>query len=142
GPVVFFDGDCGLCQRSVRFLFDRDPVGALRYSALQGDLARRVLSDAERNVGSDGTLVLLEPGGRAGAPLPEGRMSFRSEAVLRPLGYLSPPWRWLGPLAGWRPLLPLFDAAYRFVVRRRLAWFGRADTCAIPDPRLRERLID
>jgi predicted DCC family thiol-disulfide oxidoreductase YuxK len=134
-PVVFFDGDCGLCERSVQFLLARDPDGALSFAPLQGAFARRLLPDAWRDVGPGGTVVLYEPD--AG-----GRCTRRSEAILRALRYLPSPWGWLGALAAARPLLPLFDAAYRFVVRRRIRWFGYADRCRLPDPSLRSRFID
>jgi predicted DCC family thiol-disulfide oxidoreductase YuxK len=134
-PIVFFDGDCGLCHRSVAFLLERDRDGRLRFAHLQGDLARRLLPPAMRDVGRDGTVVLLEP---AAGP----RVSRRSEAVLRALGYLPPPWRWLGLLSGIRPLYPAADLAYRFIVHRRREWFGGADRCALPDARYRARFLD
>lgn len=134
-PVVLFDGACVLCHRSVAFLLDHDRDGALRFAHLQGDFARRTLSEAERDAGRDGSVVLFEPA--AG-----GRVSLRSQAVLRALGALPAPWRWLGGLAGVRPLLPVLDVAYRFVVRRRTAWFGRYEECRLPDARARARFLD
>jgi len=134
-PVVFFDGTCGLCHRSVAFLLDRDRDGQLRFAHLQGGLAARLLAPEMRDIGPDGSVVLFEPA--AG-----GRVSRRSEAVLRALAHLPPPWRWLGALATIRPFLPLADVAYRFVVHRRAAWFGRGDQCALPDARLRARFLE
>jgi predicted DCC family thiol-disulfide oxidoreductase YuxK len=134
-PVVFFDGACGFCHRSVAFLLARDRAGRLRFAHLQGGFAARVLPPDFRDVGPDGFVVLLEPA--AG-----NRISRRSEAVFRALGYLPAPWRWVGALATLRPLLPLADVAYRFVVHRRTSWFGRTDQCAVPDARLRARFLE
>jgi predicted DCC family thiol-disulfide oxidoreductase YuxK len=134
-PIVFYDGTCGLCHRSVSFLLDHDPAGALRFARLEGDLARQLLAPEDRDVGEGGSVVLFEPA--AG-----GRVSRRSEAVLRALGYLPAPWRPLAALAGVRLLRPALDAGYRFVARRRERWFGRAEACPLPDPLLRERFLD
>jgi predicted DCC family thiol-disulfide oxidoreductase YuxK len=134
-PVVFFDGTCGLCHRSVAFLLERDPHARLRFAHLQGRLAESVLPREMRDAGRAGSVVLLEPA--AG-----GRVSRRAEAILRALGYLPPPWRWLGALARLRPLLPLADAGYRLIVSRRAAWFGQTEQCLRPDARLRERFLE
>jgi predicted DCC family thiol-disulfide oxidoreductase YuxK len=132
-PIVFFDGECGFCHRTVRFLIERDPSGRLHFAHLQGDLARRALPAELRDVGRDGAVVLLERG---------NRISRRSEAALRALSYLPAPWRWLGALAALRPALPLIDVAYRFVARRRDRFFPRSESCPLPDAQLRPRFID
>lgn len=132
-PTVFFDGGCVLCHRSVAFLMRRDRAGRLRFAPLQGETARRLLSPAEIDAGREGTVALHEPGA--------GRTSVRAAAVLRALGYLPPPWRWLAPLAD-TPLRRPLDALYRFVARNRARWFGREEACALPDPSMRARLLD
>ena len=43
GPVLFFDGDCGLCQRLVRLLLRLDRRGVLRFAPLQGPTAQAYL---------------------------------------------------------------------------------------------------
>ena len=43
GPVLFFDGECGLCHRLVRFLLRLDRVGRLRFAPLQGPTAQGYL---------------------------------------------------------------------------------------------------
>ena len=41
--VVFYDGVCGLCDRTVRFLLRRDRRDRLRFAPLQGEVARKLL---------------------------------------------------------------------------------------------------
>src|SRR6188768_2178942 len=43
GPVLLFDGECGLCQRIVRVLLRLDRQGRLRFAPLQGDAAQAYL---------------------------------------------------------------------------------------------------
>ncbi len=43
GPVLFFDGECGLCNRIVRFLLRIDSSGRLRFAPLQSVAAQAYL---------------------------------------------------------------------------------------------------
>jgi len=132
-PVVFFDGECPLCNRSVAFLARHDRAAKLRFAHIQGRFAQANLDPALRDVGVDGTVLLLEPG---------GRISQRSAAVLRALGHASPRWRWLDRLAGSPAIVRVLDVLYAFVARNRDRWFGRHATCPLPDPSFRARFLD
>src|SRR4051812_39696374 len=43
GPVLFFDGECGLCNRLVRLLLRIDHRARLRFAPLQGPVAQAYL---------------------------------------------------------------------------------------------------
>ncbi len=110
--IVFYDGECGLCTCSVRFLLARDRRGRLRFAPLQGTTAEQRLSVSERE--SLGTVVLLE-GERA---------SRRSTAILRALRHCGGGLGLLARIGLWIPR-PLRDGLYRCVAARR-SRFGRA----------------
>jgi predicted DCC family thiol-disulfide oxidoreductase YuxK len=118
-PVVFYDGGCGLCARSVRILLALDRDRALRFASLSGDTAARLLPP--ELAGPDArTLVLWEP---ATGEEPRPRLSIRSTAVLRALGLVArPPLRAAAHLARLPPATFLLDLVYRAVaaVRRGL----------------------
>src|SRR5262245_57764265 len=132
-PVVFYDGGCGLCHSSVRFLVERDPSGRLRFATLQGPYAAERLPADARDAGRDGTIVLLEPG---------VGVTVRSRAVLRALSHLGGRWRLAGWLAAVPGLSKILDVGYHVVVRNRDRWFGRTEECPVPDPGLRSRFLD
>ena len=129
GPLVLYDGGCGLCHRFVRFAALRDPRGVHRYAALQSATARALLERHGAPAGLDST-VLIDEGG----------LHVESAAALRILRRLRFPW----PLAAVFLLVPrgLRDLVYRQVARRRFRWFGAAHGCPLPDPALRSRIID
>lgn len=131
-PVVFFDGECALCHRGVRFLAARDRLARLRFAPLDGEVAHAALAPALRDAGPGGTVVLLEP---------DGRTSVRAAAVLRALAATGGPWTVLGAVAQAGPIVALLDVAYRALARRRTRWFGRTTECPLPDPGMRERLL-
>ena len=135
GPVVLFDGECPLCNRSVAFLARHDRGHRLRYAHLQGRFAAEHLPPELRSAARDGSVVLLEP-------KKNGRVSLRSAAVLRALAHTGGAWRPLAVLAALPGAVPLLNVLYAYVARKRDDWFGRHDTCALPAASFRARFMD
>jgi predicted DCC family thiol-disulfide oxidoreductase YuxK len=119
-PVLFYDGACGLCHRSVRLLLALDRAGALRFAPLGGETFRRLVAAGERGALPD-SLVLRTA---------TGTLLVRSAAVresLRRAGGVGP------ALAAAAGLLParLADRLYDRVARARRRLF-RAPEAACP----------
>ncbi len=126
--IVYFDGVCGFCNRTVDFLLRRDRQARLRFSPLQGETAKGHLSEGDRvNLNS---LVVSQ-----------GEATYRrSAAVVRILWELPGLW----PLAGWSLWLipkPLRDLGYGVFARLRYRLFGRLETCRLPQPGEAERFL-
>jgi len=64
----------------------------------------------------------------------------RSDAALEIVSRLGTPWSFLA-LFRWIPR-SLRDALYCWIARNRYRWFGRFDTCWLPDPKWKARFID
>jgi len=126
--IVLYDGTCGFCHGTVRWVLARDPGGSIRFAPLQGGLAREALRQLPGLDGVD-SVIVLHP---AGAWV-------RSTAVLELCRYVGGGWRLL--LAGY--LLPrrLRDWLYDQFAKRRFALFARLDSCPIPSPEERERFL-
>jgi predicted DCC family thiol-disulfide oxidoreductase YuxK len=128
--IVFFDGECGLCSRSVRFFASADHRDRLRFAPLQGETAaaRQLTAHADAE---EGSMVVWREA--------DGTSFLRSDAVLEMAHALGGFWRLLHLLRifprSWR------EALYRHVARNRIRWFGRADVCALPNEALRSRLL-
>jgi predicted DCC family thiol-disulfide oxidoreductase YuxK len=145
--IWFYDGECAVCDRGVRFLADRDRRDVLRIAPLQSAFARRELAArgvdlAELEAGArDGrayrTFYLLADYGTA-----RERLLSRSRGAAYLLSHLGGGWGLLGRLARLIPA-PLLDPVYRWVSRNRYRWFGKHDACQAPPPppALRARLI-
>lgn len=134
--LVFYDGVCGLCDRSVQFVLKRDRAGRVKFATLQGDLARRMLPPAGYDPADlDTVLVVADWNG------PRQRVLSRSAAVLHAAGELGGIWRALSAVARVLPT-KVSDAVYRFIARRRYRIFGRYDACPLPRPEWRDRFLD
>lgn len=128
---IIYDGDCGICTASVRWLagHDRDHVLAMIPSS--------ALDAAEREaLPIDRTVIVRS----------DGRTVERSEAVATALAALPDLWGRVGrsalALVALGPLRRVGDAAYDFVAEHRstisafLVRHGKLDTtCAVPHTR-------
>lgn len=134
GPLLFFDGSCGLCAASVRFIVRHEgPRRDLRFAPLAGPRAQEL---RDRGVlGAADSVVWYEPAG----PGRGERVLVRSDAMLAAAAYLGGGWRVLGTLGRAVPSA-LRDAAYRLVARHRHRLGGAA--CVIPGPDERARFLD
>jgi predicted DCC family thiol-disulfide oxidoreductase YuxK len=118
--IVFFDGVCNLCQRSVQFILPRDPGGKFLFASLQEGLANQLIPDVITSANGKGSIILWE----------EGKVNYRSTAVLRIAKKLSGLW----PLLYVFILVPPFirDGVYNLIAKNRYRWWGKTDTCMVP----------
>lgn len=127
-PIVFYDGVCGLCNRSVHFVIGRDRRARFQFAPLQGTTLQSLgLSEYRDKLD---TMLLYE----------NGRAFARSDAVLRILSKLRWPWSWLGVMGFCVPRF-LREATYRWVARRRYRWFGQLEFCPVPEARHASRFL-
>jgi len=121
GAVLFFDGECGLCQRLVRLLLRLDRGARLRYAALQSPVAQDYLRRHGLPVADFDSLIFV----------PDWSRRERPEFLVRTAGAVAAlrvtgggPARFAAGLLG---LVPerLRDAGYRCVARGRHWVFGQ-----------------
>ncbi len=134
GPVAFFDGECNVCDWSVRFLLAHDRHGELHFASLQGETAAMLRSERPDFPSDIDTVVVAEP-----LPSGEIRLHTESDGVVRALE-LAGGAPWLARLLKLVPR-PLRDPAYRLFARSRYRLFGRKDACTLPTPTERSRLL-
>ena len=130
--LVLFDGNCGLCHRSVRFLLARDTDGGnFRFAPLQGVTARDEVA-AMQIMDSPDSIVVITP---------DGRVLLESAAILYLLNRVGGGWGALGRVSAIVPRR-VRDAAYRLVARWRHRFFARPeDTCPVVPAELRARFL-
>ena len=131
--LVLYDGVCGLCDKSVQWLLDKDEAGALRFAPLQGETAQAILArHPEVPEGLDSVLFVEREGG-------EERVRWRSRAIFHICRHLTGGWRALS----WFRFLPAFltDLGYRLIAKIRYRIWGKLDQCRAPTPDERARFL-
>jgi predicted DCC family thiol-disulfide oxidoreductase YuxK len=137
GPVLLYDGECGLCQRLVRLLLWLDQRGRLRFAPLQGPAAQGYLRHHGLPVSNFESIVLVPDWARRD----ERTALWRTEAAiaaLREVGGFG------SVMAGAFRLVPgaWRDAAYRLVARWRRRVFGTARLGALARVEWSGRFLD
>jgi predicted DCC family thiol-disulfide oxidoreductase YuxK len=129
GPLVLYDGTCGLCARSVRWILRHEGDHEIRFAPLQGETTeelRRHYPDIPTTLES---VVYIDG----------GRVFLRSKAFLHAAKHMRAPWRW-GHAFRWFPGF-LLNVGYRFVAAIRYRVWGTVDACELPSPENRARFL-
>jgi predicted DCC family thiol-disulfide oxidoreductase YuxK len=130
GPILFFDGVCGLCDRLVQFVLRRDRRARFRFAALQSDVATQTLGHFGKNPDDLDTVYVLTD---------DGALLSKSRAIFFVLRALGLPW---SILAVFR-VLPsaLTDWFYDRVAHNRYRIWGKRDSCRLPAADERARFL-
>jgi predicted DCC family thiol-disulfide oxidoreductase YuxK len=129
GPVLLYDGVCGLCAKSVRWILHHERDHDLRFAPLQGETAAALRAKYPRIPEQLSTVVYIDA----------DRVHLRSKAFLYLSRHLRGPWRWLYAMRWWPAVLG--DLGYRLVAATRYRLFGKHDSCEITSPEHRARFL-
>lgn len=132
-PVIFYDGVCGFCNRSVRIILAHDRDGVFRFAPLQSSFGQALMRRHPQLLGID-SIVLLET--QNGIE----RVSIKSDAVLRVAALLGGGWR-VFLLARLIPVR-FRNLFYDLFARNRYRLFGKYEVCPLPSQEVRERFLD
>ncbi|XP_028120334.1 LOW QUALITY PROTEIN: uncharacterized protein LOC114317771 [Camellia sinensis] len=131
--VVVYDGVCHLCHKGVKWVIQADKDRKIKFCCLQSNAAAKYM----RLCGVDREDVLRRFLFIEGP----GLYHQGSTAALRVLSYLPLPYSALSTLLILP--MPLRDAVYDYVAKRRYDWFGKEDDCLVlQEKELLERFID
>ncbi|MEM8737471.1 MAG: DCC1-like thiol-disulfide oxidoreductase family protein [Planctomycetota bacterium] len=131
--LVFYDGGCGLCHASVRFVAARDRGGTrFRFAPLGGEtFAAKRVGEATHTGGADSVVVRRR----------DGALLTKSGAAIHILRRLGGVWAGLGWAAAWVPKR-VRDGVYDRVAAVRHRVFGRrTEACPGVPAGMRERFL-
>ena len=135
GPVLLFDGECGLCVRCVKVLLALDCRDRLKFAPLQGETARTFLCERGLRAGDfESAIFVADWRGRQ-----EQALAFKTDALLASLRAVGG----IGRLAlvsrivprGWR------DAVYDWIARRRKQLFAPVKCADFGTPEQKNRFL-
>ena len=124
-PIIFYDGLCGLCDRSVQFILRHDKRKIFRFASLQSGFAHQILGEKIRY----DSFIYYE----------NEQASYRSTAALLMFRKLGGVWSLLFAFI----IIPAIirNGVYDYVAMNRYRWYGKFDTCKIPADDLKERFL-
>lgn len=127
--ILLFDGYCNFCSSTVQFIFDHEKNNKLHFASLQSDTGIALLKHYQIDPLKTDSLVLIE----------NNKAFIKSSAALRVAKYL----RSLYPLLTGFIIIPPFirNLVYDYIARHRYKWFGKSESCMIPDKELAKRFL-
>jgi predicted DCC family thiol-disulfide oxidoreductase YuxK len=131
--LMFYDGQCGLCDRIVQIVLKADKNKIFLFAPLQGETADRELNNVPEEVKQADSVILIENYSDG-----NGELYIYGKAAFRIMWLLGGWWK----LIGWKSYLPAFfyDWAYWIVARNRHRLFPQ-DVCIIPPLDEKERFL-
>lgn len=130
-PILFFDGDCLLCARSIQFIMKHENGELLHFSKLGSEFGKTIGADMIDFEGSLDSAILYY----------QGKFHTQSEAILMTMQWLDRPFSFLSFFV-YVPRV-IRDAAYRVVTKNRIKWFGKNDQhCILPTAENQHRFLE
>jgi predicted DCC family thiol-disulfide oxidoreductase YuxK len=126
--IVFYDGECGLCNRLVGFILKHERNSDLYFTALQSRFAQNIFELHFKQQPDFDTFYLLK----------DGVFHERSSAAIELCSYLKKSYSWLRIMKliprRWR------DSIYAFVAKRRKNISNKS--CVVPTSEQLKRFLD
>ena len=127
--ILLFDGYCNLCHASVQFVLKHEKKRDTYFTSLQSKTGMEILTYYSIDPLVTDSLVLIE----------NNKAYIKSSAALRLAKHL----KGIFPLAFGFIIIPPFirNCVYDFIAKNRYKWYGKKDSCLIPDPELAKRFL-
>ncbi len=128
--ILAFDGDCSLCNGTVRFILRWERKPKLSFLALQSEMGEQVSAHFFPDSKAPDSIILIH----------KQQVFVKSKAALRIAGLMGGIFRIFLVMK----VLPLswLDAVYDWVARNRRRWFGTSAYCGLNEKMDQERFLD
>ncbi|MBV8327833.1 DCC1-like thiol-disulfide oxidoreductase family protein [Chryseobacterium sp.] len=126
--IVFFDGDCGVCNFWVQWILERDTKDRFMFASLQSEFGQQFLSERGLKTTDFNTMYLWKPG---------RYYLIKSKAVLKIADLLGGIYR----LSVIGKLIPAFlsNTIYDMISRNRMKLANQK--CYLPDQHQKKKFI-
>lgn len=127
--ILLFDGECNLCNGTVQFVIKRDKKANVKFASLHSEQGKQIMLQFNIPAEYIDSIILVE----------NKKVYYKSTAALR----LSKKMDGLWPLFYTFIVIPAFirNFVYDIIARNRIKWFGKADTCWVMTPELKNRFL-
>ncbi len=125
-PIIYFDGECNLCNKSVNSIIKKDKKHLFYFAFLSDPNNAQKIPKSYLSIDS----IILEY---------DNNFYTKSDAIIEICKLLGGIYKIMA--IGY--LIPriIRDKIYDFVARNRYKWFGKSESCLTPTPNLRKRFL-
>lgn len=127
--ILIFDGECNLCNNWVKLVLRFDKKQRFKFCSLQSEQGRKLIGDQISLETLPQTVVLIE----------NDKLYTHSTAALRVVQQLAFP---VSMLVVFKIIpVKVRDGVYNWIARNRYKWFGKQQSCRIPEPEIMHRFL-
>jgi predicted DCC family thiol-disulfide oxidoreductase YuxK len=129
-PILLYDGTCHFCNKTVSLILRFEKAPVLMFAMIQSHLGEEIIGKAEARWKTKiDSIVLVD----------KKQIWIKSNAAIHVAKYLKFPFS----LARFLTFVPLSfrDYMYSWIAKNRYGWFGKSETCIVPDASIRSRFI-
>ena len=127
--IILYDGICNLCDSSVQFIIKHDDQDIFRFVALQSDLGGKIIQHLGIHSSKVDSIILY---------IPNKTYYTKISAVTRIASELN---SWHRCLSIFRFTGKLGNFIYDFVAKNRYKWFGKKESCTIPNSEKKSKIL-
>lgn len=125
--IIYFDGYCGLCHKSVQFVLKNDKKSIIFFSPLSSAFSKKDLINTDQ---ADDTFYIKS----------NGQLYQKSEAWIVTLNLLGGFWKIVAIAAKQLPS-EFLNNCYDFIAKHRKKIFGSKDNCDLLSREQKDRFI-
>ena len=128
--IILYDGVCNVCDGFVQFILKRDKKGVFYFASLQSDIAQQLLGKHQVQIKALSTVVLIDGNKvytHSDVPLFVGKELGGICRMFYPFKILPKKFR---------------DVVYDWFAKNRYRFFGKKETCMLPEPEWHSRFLD
>ncbi len=127
-PIIFFDSTCILCNSSIQFILRHEHSSLSHFAPLNGIIFSELYTQSITDI-PDSILVYKN-----------GVFLSKTEAIIAIMIAMGFYWKYLASLL-W--LIPPFlrNAIYDYIAINRIQWFGRQESCLLPNTENNHRFL-
>ncbi len=120
-PIVLFDGACNFCNASINFLVRHGAKEVFLLVPFQSAYATELMKKFNLQGNNFQSVILIE----------DKIIYYKSTAVLRVIRKLRPLIKWFYVFI----FVPKFlrDPVYDWIAKHRNRWFGKQNSCVVPN---------
>ncbi len=127
--LILIDGQCNFCHSTVKWIEKQAKQKDFFYSNVQSELGKEIY--AEYNIPATVDSVIF---------IENGVARLHSTAILRICKYLQFPFNLAVVFLVIPPIIR--NAAYKLMAANRYRFFGKKESCELPDPGFNERVLN
>jgi len=122
---LLYDGNCGLCNKTVQIVMKNDSKKSILFVAQQSDEGKQILKQHGLDTPDFDSFVFVV----------DNQAFIRSEACIELCKYLGGIWK-MGLIFKFLPKF-LRDSVYNFIAKNRLLFFKKTNSCQL-HPQVKE----